>query len=92
MLKLLSFLVIVVNAYVIYIWIVDWEFLFTGLGLISWAFVITAGIILFKVFKKRADSAKSAVTLKFLIGGVTGFSILLVVVSVLIEIATSSMP
>ncbi|MFD0769487.1 hypothetical protein ACFQZ1_11690 [Bacillus sp. CGMCC 1.60114] len=75
---------------ILYFWIVDWQKIVTQTGLIIWGSSILVGILLYLLYRKSKEKVLS-ITRK-VIFVCTSVTILLAVLSLLIEITVSSMP
>ena len=86
LLKVISMPLLFIQLLVVYLWLVKWELLVTKFGLIGWIISIVWGFILL-VFLKNKSIIFGRIILV-----TTSLVLFLAVVSVLIEIVTSSMP
>jgi hypothetical protein len=75
---------------ILYVWIVDWKKVMTQTGLIIWGSSILVGVLLYLIYRKSNEKVLSINRKVIFI--CTSVTILLAVLSLLIEATVSSMP
>ncbi|WP_028401297.1 hypothetical protein [Ectobacillus panaciterrae] len=75
---------------ILYFWIVDWQKVVTQTGLIIWGSSILVGILLYLIYRKSNEKVLSIN--RKVVFVCTSATILLAVLSLLIEVTVSSMP
>lgn len=82
---------IIIHLVILYLWIINWQHLYTYVGLVSWTSSILGGLLLSLAFRKWIKDRKRFIVQNILLV-TTLMMIGLVVLSLIIESIVSSMP
>ena len=93
LLAIISIPLVVIHLLILYFWIFDWKKLVAEVGLISWIGSIIFGVIIYLLYRKLVITEKGIILIsKRIIFATTLMTILLGVLTLIIEFITSSMP
>lgn len=83
---------VAIHFAILYFWVFDWRKLVTQVGLISWIFSIILGIFVYFAYRKFIKNQKFTVVSRKVLFSSTLMTIVLGVLTLVIEVITRSMP
>jgi len=83
---------VVIHFAILYFWVFDWRKLVTQVGLISWIFSIILGILVYFAYRKFIGNQKFTFVNRKVLFSSTLMTIVLGVLTLVIEVITRSMP
>lgn len=87
-----TILLVVVQFTILYFWIINWEGLYSTFGLLIWGISIIFGILIYVLYTSLKNKKGIYIVLKRVQLISTSITILLVIITLIIDFAVKSMP